>query len=149
MRAVIQRVSHARVLIRGEVVGQIGRGLLALVSFGHDDTDEDLQFMVNKIAGLRMFEDEQGRMNLSVEDIGGGILVVPNFTIHGDCRKGRRPSFTAAAPPEQAEELFDQFVRMMADRGLTTASGKFGAHMHVELVNDGPVTLLLDSKKLF
>ena len=149
MRAVIQRVSHARVLIRGEVVGQIGRGLLALVSFGHDDTDEDLQFMVNKIAGLRMFEDEQGRMNLSVEDIGGGILVVPNFTIHGDCRKGRRPSFTAAAPPEQAEELFDQFVRMMADRGLTTASGKFGAHMHVELANDGPVTLLLDSKKLF
>ena len=149
MRAVIQRVSHARVLIRGEVVGQIGRGLLALVSFGHDDTDEDLQFMVNKIAGLRMFEDEQGRMNLSVEDIGGGILVVPNFTIHGDCRKGRRPSFTAAAPPEQAEELFEQFVRMMADSSLTIASGKFGAHMHVELVNDGPVTLLLDSKKLF
>ncbi len=149
MRAVIQRVAQASVEVEGQQVAAIGRGLLVLASFGPDDTDDDIRYMAKKIAGLRIFEDEAGKMNLSVADVGGEILAVPNFTIHGDCRKGRRPSFSAAAAPEQARELFERFLEALRATGVPTKAGVFGAHMHVHLINDGPVTLLLDSKRLF
>lgn len=149
MRAVIQRVSNASVEVEGKQVAAIGRGLLALVSFAPDDTEADLSYMASKISELRVFEDAEGKMNLSVRDVGGELLVVPNFTIHADCRRGRRPSFSAAAPPQLAANLFEEFVSALAGTGITVRRGVFGAHMHVTLTNDGPVTLLLDSRKLF
>jgi len=149
MRAVVQRVSEARVEVGGKVVGHIGRGLLVLLGVGQDDSVEDLQYMVDKIVNLRIFEDDNGKMNLSLLDVGGDILVVSQFTLYGDCRKGRRPSFTHSAGPELAEPLYNRFVEEVAKRGVRVETGVFGAMMSVFLCNDGPVTLLLDSKRLF
>ena len=148
MRAVVQRVSHALVRVDGEVTGEIHQGLLVLVGFAPGDTDADLEWMAEKLQGLRVFGDAEGNMNLAVGDVGGAVLLVPNFTLYADCRKGRRPGFSNAAPPERAAELFQQFCEKMGQR-VPVQRGVFGAHMHVELTNDGPVTLLLDSSKLF
>lgn len=149
MRAVVQRVSRARVTSAGELLGEIGPGLLVLLGVGHDDGPEQSAWLVNKIAGLRIFGDDQGKFNLSLEDVGGQVLVVSQFTLWGDCRKGRRPSFGRAAPPELAEPLYQDFCRRLRERGLSVATGRFGAMMEVELVNQGPVTLLLDTDKQF
>lgn len=149
MRAVVQRVSQARVRIAGQVVGEIGRGLLVLLGVAAGDTAADVRPLAEKIAGLRIFEDAAGKMNLGVGDIGGSVLIVSQFTLLGDCRKGRRPGFDTAARPEIAAPLYEQFVAAIAVRGLPVATGRFQQEMQVELVNDGPVTLLLDSTKLF
>ncbi len=149
MRAVVQRVSEAAVEVEGEIVGRIERGLMVLVGCGNADADEDARALANKIAHLRIFEDDAGKMNLSVSDIGGGVLVVPNFTLYGDCRKGRRPSFTGACEPHAAEALVDEFADRMVEMGLQVARGVFGARMHVSLVNEGPVTLLLSTDRTF
>ncbi|MEX0820286.1 MAG: D-aminoacyl-tRNA deacylase [Pirellulaceae bacterium] len=149
MRACVQRVKRASVTVADEVVGEIGGGLLVLLGVAGDDTDEDARQLSDRICGLRIFEDADGKMNLSLDDIGGAMLVVSQFTLFGDCRKGRRPSFTQAAPPPQAERLYDTFLAGVGMRGIRVATGRFRAHMEVALVNDGPVTLLLDSKKLF
>ncbi|HXV19732.1 MAG TPA: D-aminoacyl-tRNA deacylase [Desulfuromonadales bacterium] len=149
MRAVLQRVSEARVRVKGEIVGEIGRGLLVLLGVGQGDSEADARFLAEKTAGLRIFEDAQGKMNLSVEEVAGAALVVSQFTLYGDCRQGRRPGFSAAAPPELADALYRQFVDGLQKRGLPVATGIFQAEMAVELVNDGPVTLLLDSRKEF
>jgi D-tyrosyl-tRNA(Tyr) deacylase len=149
MRAVLQRVSEARVRVNGEIVGEIGRGLLVLLGVGQGDSEADARFIAEKTACLRIFEDAQGKMNLSVEETGGAVLVVSQFTLYGDCRQGRRPGFSAAAPPELADALYRQFVDGLQKRGLPVATGIFQAEMAVELVNDGPVTLLLDSRKEF
>jgi len=149
VRAVLQRVSEARVRVHGEIVGEIGRGLLVLLGVGQGDGEADARFLAEKTAGLRIFEDEQGKMNCSVEETGGAVLVVSQFTLYGDCRQGRRPGFSAAAPPELAVALYRQFVDGLRKRGLPVATGIFQAEMAVELVNDGPVTLLLDSRKEF
>ena len=149
MRACVQRVSRASVTVEGTVVGEIARGLLVLLGVTAADTDNDARHLADKICGLRIFEDADNKMNQSLEDIGGAMLVVSQFTLYGDCRKGRRPSFTQAAPPEQAERLYDTFVAGVGMRGIPVATGRFRAHMNVALVNDGPVTLLLDSTKQF
>lgn len=149
MRAIIQRVKEARVEVEGEVVGRIGEGVLVLLGAGKDDTEMDAEYLAEKILGLRIFEDSEGKMNLSVTDTGGGVLVVSQFTLYGDCRKGRRPSFDKAAPPELAEELYELFVREIRERGAKVETGRFRAMMDVHLVNWGPVTLMLDSKKEF
>lgn len=149
MRAVVQRVTEASVAVGGNVIGAIGAGLLALVSVDADDTDQDAVYISEKIAGLRIFNDDQGKFNLSVEDTGRSVLVVSQFTLHGDCRKGRRPSFTQAARPEKAIPLYESVAMHLREHGLTVAMGEFGAHMTVHLVNNGPVTLLLDSRKVF
>lgn len=149
MRSVVQRVTQASVTVEGEVVGRIGAGLLVLFGVGRGDTEADLNWMVDKIAGLRLFEDGEGKMNRSVQDVGGEILMVSQFTLYGDCRKGKRPSFSTAAPPETAGELFQQAVAKMRDYGLHVETGVFQAEMQVALVNDGPVTLLIDSEKNF
>lgn len=149
MRACVQRVSEAQVEVDDEVVGQIGGGLLVLLGVAADDTEADALQMADKIVGLRIFEDEAGKMNRSLADVGGGLLAVSQFTLLGDCRKGRRPSFVAAAPPETAERLYEQFVEAVRSVGIEVATGRFRQHMHVSLVNDGPVTLLLDSRRLF
>ena len=145
MRVVLQRVSHASVAVAREVVGQIDLGLLAFVGIGPEDTKKEVVQMCDKIAGLRIFEDDQGKMNLSLQDVQGEILIVSQFTLWGDCRKGRRPSFTDAASPEIAEPLYEQFVTEMAVRGVRVATGAFGADMQVTIVNEGPVTMLLES----
>ena len=149
MRAVIQRVSRAAVEVEGATVGEVAVGLLALVGVGRDDTDEDAAYLANKIAGLRVFNDAGGDMNLSLSDVGGAVLAVSQFTLHGDARKGRRPSFIDAAPGEIAKPLFDHLVALLRREGLSVATGVFGATMRVSLVNEGPVTILLDSRKLF
>lgn len=149
MRACVQRVSRCRVLVSGEVTGEIRRGLLVLLGVAHQDTDRDATMLAEKIVQLRVFEDDDGKMNRSLLDIGGGMLVVSQFTLLGDCRKGRRPSFVAAAPPELAETLYDRFVGAVTSRGIRAATGRFRQMMQVEIVNDGPVTLLLDSSRLF
>jgi D-tyrosyl-tRNA(Tyr) deacylase len=149
MRAIIQRVKEARVEVEGEVVGRIGEGMLILLGAGKDDTEVDAEYLAEKILTLRIFEDAEGKMNLSVTDTGGEVLVVSQFTLYGDCRKGRRPSFDKAAPPELAEELYELFVREIRERGVNVETGKFRAMMDVHLVNWGPVTLMLDSKKEF
>lgn len=149
MRAVVQRVSRAHVTVDGQIVGKIDRGLLVLLGVTHDDTDAAADYLVEKIAGLRMFEDSEGKMNLDVRAIGGGVLVVSQFTLYGDVRRGKRPSFDAAARPEQAEKLYNYFVEKIRSAGLPCQTGKFQAMMEVELVNDGPVTILLDSSKVF
>ncbi len=149
MRAVVQRVSEASVSVENAVVGAIGQGLLALVSVDADDTEQDAAYIAEKLAGLRIFNDEHGKFNLPVEEVGRAVLVVSQFTLHGDCRKGRRPSFTQAAHPEKAIPLYESVAMHLRERGLTVATGAFGAHMKVHLVNDGPVTLLLDSRKVF
>lgn len=144
MRAVIQRVSQASVTVDGQVVGAIGQGYLVLLGVTHSDGPEQVEWMAAKIAGLRLFADEQGLTNLSLADVGGAVLVVSQFTLYADARKGRRPSFTEAAPPELAEPLVDRFVASLRTQGLRVASGQFRAEMQVSLVNDGPVTLILE-----
>ena len=144
MRALVQRVTEARVRIDGAVVGEIGTGLCALVGVTHGDDESVARKLAEKVWYLRVFPDDAGTMNLSVADAGGRLLVVSQFTLYGDTRRGRRPSFLDAAPPERAEPLMDVFAAALRDLGATVATGRFGAHMQVELVNDGPVTLLLD-----
>ena len=146
MKVVLQRVSEARVTVDNEVVGAIGKGLMLLVGVGQEDTEQDLVWMADKLAGLRIFEDDTGKMNLSVEDVGGDVLSVSQFTLYGDCRKGRRPNFMGAARPELAEALYDKFNELLRARGLQVETGRFGAMMDVSLVNDGPVTLILESR---
>ena len=149
MRAVIQRVLQAEVEIKGQQVSQIGKGLLVYLSIGKPDTVGDAQFMAEKLVNLRIFADEAGKMNRSVLDVGGSVLLVSNFTLHGDCRKGRRPSFDAAAEPELAQQLYEKVAELIAEQGASVEKGVFGEYMHVSSVNDGPVTFLLDSSRLF
>jgi D-aminoacyl-tRNA deacylase len=149
MRAVVQRVKKARVEVGGRTVGEVGEGLLVFLGVGQDDTEKDSEFLANKIAHLRIFSDEQGLMNRSVIEVEGGMLVVSQFTLWGDCHKGRRPSFIRAAPPENAKALYEDFIRDLRGRGLTVATGVFQEMMEVHLVNDGPVTMLLDTEKTF
>lgn len=149
MRIVVQRVREAAVEVDGEVVGRIGRGLLVLVGVAREDGMGDVGFIAAKIRDLRVFEDEDGKMNRSVMDTGGSVLLVSQFTLYGDARKGRRPSFDAAAPPELARALYEEVGRRLAGEGLTVATGRFQAPMQVSLVNDGPVTILLDSSRAF
>jgi len=149
MRAVIQRVSRARVSIAGEVAGEIGRGLLVLLGVAKADTEAAADYLAEKAAGLRVFEDAEGKMNLDVAQAGGAVLVVSQFTLYGDVRRGKRPSFDAAARPEEARRLYEYFVARLRAAGLRVATGRFQEMMDVELVNDGPVTILLDSEKTF
>ena len=144
MRAVVQRVSEAGVTVEGRVAGAIGKGLLVLVGIGHADTEETARTLAAKIARLRIFQDAEGKMNLSVQDVGGGVLAVSQFTLLADTRKGNRPSFTGAAPPEAANRLYEVFCAALADLGLPVARGIFGAHMDVRLTNDGPVTIIME-----
>lgn len=144
MRIVLQRVQHGRVTIDGQVVGEIGRGLVLLVGFQSGDGEAQIQFLADKCANLRVFPDDAGKMNRSALEVGGGFLVVSQFTLYGDCRKGRRPDFTTAARPELAEPLYEQFVSELRKSGLPVATGRFGATMQVEIANDGPVTLILE-----
>jgi len=146
MRAVIQRVSRASVTVSGEVVGEIGTGLLVLLGVEEGDTQDDVVWTANKVVGLRVFDDAEGKMNLDVGEVGGSILAVSQFTLLGDCRKGRRPSFVAAAGPEQANALYRSFVAEVTGQGLEVQEGRFQQQMDVELVNDGPVTLQIDSR---
>src|ERR1700757_4631918 len=152
MRAVVQRVSRAKVTIddrpnSDRISGEIGLGLLVLLGVGHEDTEADATYLAEKIAGLRIFEDEGGKMNRSVQDVGGSVLAVSQFTLYGDVRRGKRPSFDAAAPPEQARRLYELFVERIRAEGLGCETGRFQEMMQVELVNEGPVTILLDSRK--
>ncbi len=149
MRAVIQRVTSASVTVAGELVSEIGEGLLIFLGIAHDDTEAELDYIANKVINLRIFEDSEGRMNRSLLETGGAALVVSQFTLYGDCRKGRRPSFINAARPEQAKALYEQFIDVLASRHIPTQGGTFQAMMDVQLVNDGPVTILLDSRKQF
>ncbi|ASP17029.1 D-aminoacyl-tRNA deacylase [Neisseria sp. 23W00296] len=153
MRAVIQKVTRAEVgIVHGggcETVGQISDGLLVLLGVGQDDGEDDARYIADKTAGLRIFEDEAGKLNLSLRETGGAVLLVSQFTLHGDARSGRRPSFSAAAKPDEAERLYLLTAQMLRDRGIRVETGRFRTHMQVSLCNDGPVTLLLDSKKLF
>ena len=149
MRAVVQRVSRAQVTVDGEITGEIGPGLLVLVGVGRDDTETDAVYLAEKTVGLRVFEDESGKMNLGVREIGGSVLAVSQFTLYGDVRRGKRPSFDAAAAPETARALYEFFVERIRTEGLRCETGRFQATMKVELVNEGPVTILLDSAKTF
>lgn len=149
MRAVVQRVTRGKVTVAGETVGEIGPGLVVLLGVGHEDTKEDLTYMVSKIVNLRIFSDEEGKMNLSLKDIGGEMLVVSQFTLYADCRKGRRPSFIEAAPPDKAKEFYEEFIELVRAAGIRVATGRFQEEMLVEIHNDGPVTILLDSKREF
>ena len=149
MRAVVQRASRGRVVVDGAVSGEIGKGFVVLLGVARDDGEQDARLLADKVAGLRVFEDALGKMNLAVGEVGGGVLVVSQFTLLGDARKGNRPSFTDAAPPEAANALYERFCALLREKGLTVATGVFRAHMDVELVNDGPVTILLDSRRGF
>ena len=149
MRAIIQRVAHASVTIDGAVHGKIGPGLLILLGVSEDDAEEDARYLADKCAGLRIFTDENDKMNLSLKDIEGEVMAVSQFTLYGDARKGRRPSFSDAARPDVANPLYEEFVEKLRAQGITVGTGEFGAHMMVELTNDGPVTILLESKKAF
>jgi len=145
MRVVVQRTRQASVEVNGEIVGRIDHGLLLLVGITHADTEKDVEFIADKLAHLRIFEDEEGKLNRSVLEVGGQILSVSQFTLYGDCRKGRRPNFMAAARPEHAEPLYDLLNEKLREKGLTVETGRFGALMQVHLVNDGPVTLIVES----
>jgi D-tyrosyl-tRNA(Tyr) deacylase len=149
MRAVVQRVSHAKVTVAGEVTGEIGPGLLVLLGVAQTDIEAAADYLADKVAGLRIFEDDAGKMNRSVAEAGGAVLVVSQFTLYGDVRRGKRPSFDAAARPEQARRLYEYFVQRLRAAGLRCETGRFQEMMDVELVNSGPVTILLDSEKLF
>ncbi len=148
MRAVVQRVDRASVTVDGRVTGSVQRGLMVLLGVAEGDTAKDLAYIVDKVCGLRIFEDEAGKMNLSVKDVGGAILAVSQFTLCGDCRHGKRPSFSSAAKPEVANAFYEQFVAACCAAGLPVETGVFRAHMLVELVNNGPVTILLDSSRI-
>lgn len=148
MRAVVQRVNNASVEVDGKTVGEIGKGLLVFLGVGDGDTDADLNYIADKTAGLRIFSDEDDKMNLSVTDIDGEILVVSQFTLYGDCRKGRRPNFTSSMEPVTAEKMYEDFIKTIESKGIKTAHGEFGADMQVSISNDGPVTILLDSSKI-
>ena len=149
MRAVVQRVKTASVTVSGAEVGRIKNGFLVFLGVGKEDQRDDLEYMVNKITGLRAFEDDSGKMNLALSDVGGEMLVVSQFTLFGDCRKGRRPSFTAAADSGMAKSLYDNFIKEIEKRNIKVSTGIFQAMMDVSIINDGPVTFLLDSKKIF
>ncbi len=149
MRAVVQRVSRAKVTVNEQISGEIGLGLLVLLGVGQEDTEADATYLSEKIAGLRIFEDEHGKMNRSVQDVGGSVLAVSQFTLYGDVRRGKRPSFDAAAPPDHARRLYEFFVERIRAVGLRCKTGRFQEMMQVELVNEGPVTILLDSGKAF
>jgi D-tyrosyl-tRNA(Tyr) deacylase len=149
MRAVVQRVSRAQVTVAGEVTGKIGRGLLVLLGVAATDTEADADYLVGKVAGLRVFEDANGKMNLAADDVGGEVLVVSQFTLYGDVRRGKRPSFDAAAPPDKARQLYEYFVARLRTTGLVCQTGCFQQAMQVELVNEGPVTILIDSSRAF
>ena len=149
MRTVVQRVTRAKVTVEDKIVGEIGNGLVVLLGIARDDTEKDAEYLVEKIAALRIFDDESGRMNRSVTDVHGGVLIVSQFTLYGDVRRGLRPSWLDAAPPEIAEQLYDFFVKQARTSISEVATGSFRAMMLLELVNDGPVTILLDSRKLF
>ena len=149
MRAVVQRVKESKVEVDGKRVGAIGPGLLIFLGVGEDDSEKDCDYLANKIAHLRIFPDREDLMNLSLIDTGGSALVVSQFTLWGDCRKGRRPSFVRAARPEKAEELYERFIGLLKEKGIDVATGRFQAMMDVSLINDGPVTLMLDSSKGF
>ncbi|SHH16312.1 D-aminoacyl-tRNA deacylase [Thermosipho atlanticus] len=149
MRAVIQRVLNASVNVNGKTIAKINKGILVLLGVGKHDTDEDAKYLSDKIVNLRIFDDEQGKMNLSLIDIKGELLIVSQFTLFGDCRRGRRPSYSESAPPTQAKKLYEKFIEYSKKYGLKVETGTFGAYMEVSLINDGPVTLLLDSKKVF
>jgi len=149
MRAVVQRVSRAEVSVGGQSTGAIGKGFVVLLGVAEGDTLEDARYLAEKIAGLRVFEDNQGKMNLGLAEVGGKMLIISQFTLLGDCRKGRRPSFDKAARPETARDLYQAFLQAVGALGIETASGRFQEYMLVELVNDGPVTLLVDSRKAF
>jgi len=149
MRAVIQRVSRASVSVDSEVTGEINGGLLVLLGIHKDDSKKEIKWMTDKVINLRIFEDTNGKMNRSLIDTGGALLIVSQFTLYGDCRKGRRPGYSTAALPDDAKMLYQEFIDTVKQKGIPTACGRFQAHMDVELINDGPVTLLLDSSKLF
>ncbi len=149
MRAVVQRVSRAQVSVGEEVVGKIDAGLLVMLGVSKDDSSVDAEYLATKVVGLRIFEDENGKMNRSVVEMGGAVLAVSQFTLYGDVRKGKRPSFDDAAPPQVANQLYEDFVQKVRDAGVRCETGRFQAMMQVELVNDGPVTILLDSKRTF
>ena len=149
MRAVVQRVSSSRVTVDERVTGEVKKGLLVLLGVTHDDTSKDVDYMVDKVTNLRIFEDENDKMNLSLKDIEGEVMAVSQLTLYGDARKGRRPSFSDAARPDVANPLYEEFVEKLRAQGITVGTGEFGAHMMVELTNDGPVTILLESKKAF
>ncbi len=149
MRFVCQRVLNAKVEVKGQSVGRIEKGLLVYLSVGKDDTLKDAEFVAEKLVNLRVFPDDAGKMNRSILDVGGAILLVSNFTLHGDCRKGRRPGFDAAAPPQLAEQLYEKVADLIAQQGVPVEKGVFGEYMHVTSTNDGPVTFILDSSRLF
>lgn len=149
MRAVVQRVTEASVTVDNEVIGEINKGFVVLLGVGQDDDETDIKYISDKIINLRVFEDENDKMNLSLLDIGGEILLISQFTLYGDCRKGRRPSFDKAGEPCEAKELYIKTCEYISEQGVKTQTGRFGADMKVRLTNDGPVTLMLDSKKLF
>ncbi len=149
MRAVVQRVLNASVKVENKIVGEIGKGLLVFISVDENDTEKDIEYMVDKITELRIFNDDQGKFNLSLSDVKGEILIVSQFTLHGDCRRGRRPSFSSAARPEKAIPYYERFIELTKQKGFKVATGIFGAHMLVSLVNDGPVTILIDTQKVF
>ena len=149
MRAVVQRVSSSKVTVDGEVTGEINKGLLVLLGVTHEDTSKDVDYIIDKVLNLRIFEDENERMNFSLQDIGGELLVISQFTLYGDCRKGRRPNFMAALGGEESKKLYDKFILMLKEYGIKVETGIFGADMKVDIQNDGPVTILLDSKKNF
>lgn len=149
MRAVVQRVTKAAVSVNGDTVGKIGKGLVVFLGVTHDDCADDTDYLADKIVNLRIFEDDGGKMNLSLNDVEGALLVVSQFTLYGDCRKGRRPGFDQAARPDTAENLYNRFIDECVKRGIQVETGKFQANMRVEVDNDGPVTILLDSRKGF
>ena len=147
MRACIQRVSRAEVRVGGQTCARIGQGMLVLLGVAQDDTEADVRLLAEKIAGLRIFEDPAGKMNLSLQDVGGSVLVVSQFTLLAQCWNGRRPSFTEAAPPEKAQQLYELFVQTLAEQGMPVQTGRFREHMEVELVNDGPVTFVIQTRR--
>lgn len=149
MRAVVQRVASSKVIVDESTIGEINKGLLILLGLTHEDTSKDVDYLLDKIVNLRIFEDENDKMNLSLKDVNGELLVVSQFTLYGDCRKGRRPNFTNAAKPDLATSLYEEFIDKAKKEGIKVGTGKFGAHMMVDLVNDGPVTILIDSEKTF
>lgn len=149
MRGVVQRVKKASCTVDNKIFGKINKGLLLFLGVGEGDEEKDLKYLVDKVLGLRIFSDENGKMNLSLEDIEGEILIISQFTLYGDVRKGKRPSFTRSCPPEEGEKYYNKFIEEVRNRGIKAETGEFGADMEIELINDGPVTILIDSEKIF